>query len=71
MNYQMLAPLLGEPLAAFIVNGENVLTKILDKEQLEFLAKNWQMLPVWLGTDAGREAARLVVSEWMSTTPRG
>ena len=44
----------------------------LTLEQQIFVSEHWRDLPAWLGTDAGREAVRLVVGEWQqSAAPRG
>lgn len=64
MNYLPLVPLLGEPLAAFLVNGENVLMKALTDEQKAYLSKNWQSLPQWLGTEEGQIALQTIFEDW-------
>lgn len=69
MNFKMLAPLVGAPMAAFIVNGENVLKKALSTEQHSYLLKNWQTLPVWLGTEEGQIALQTIMQDWMASQP--
>lgn len=41
----------------------------LSTEQQLFVSEHWRELHTWLGTDAGRDAARLVVEEWRSARP--
>lgn len=66
MNFKTLAPLIGEPMAAFVINGHNVVTKTLTQEQQAHLVKHWQELPQWLGTEEGQIALKTLFADWLA-----
>lgn len=66
MNFQTLAPFVGEQLAALLVNGENVVQLVLSAEQKRYMAENWHKLPVWLGTEEGQIALQTFFEDWRS-----
>lgn len=66
----LLSALMGRDVSrevAALAQCRAALGSALSVEQQLFVSEHWRDLHVWLGTDAGRDAARLVVDEWMGS----
>lgn len=66
----VLSALMGRDVSkemAALADARAALGAALSTEQQLFVSEHWQGLAGWLRTDAGRDAARLVVDEWRAT----